>query len=61
MSRILSIDNIRLFLNTLSHVQAGIFPGPCYRVSNMSHIRPMVGFDTMRKFVGLTHLIKLVL
>jgi hypothetical protein len=58
MPKVLSIGNVGLFLNTLPHVQAGIFPSPCYKVSNVGHIRPMVGSDTMKKYVGLTHLIK---
>ena len=61
MPNILSTGNVRLFLNTLPHVQAGIFFGPCHGVSSVGYICPMVGSDTMKKFVGLTHLIKPVL
>jgi hypothetical protein len=51
---------VGLFLNTLSHVQADIFSGPCHGVSSVCHICPVIGFDTMKKFMDLTHLIKLV-
>ena len=61
MPNVLSIGNVGLFLNTLPHVQAGIFLGPCHGVSIVGHICPVVGSDTMKKFVGLTHLIKQVL
>jgi hypothetical protein len=61
MPKVLSTGNVRLFLNTLPHVQASIFPGPYHGVSSVGHIRPVVGFDTMKKFVGLTHLIKPIL
>ena len=36
MSKVLSTDNVRLFLNTLHHVQAGIFLDPCHGVSSVS-------------------------
>jgi hypothetical protein len=49
-----------LFLNTLSHVQVGIFPGPCHGINSAGPIRPVVGYDIMKKFVSLTHLIKLI-
>jgi hypothetical protein len=58
MPKALPIGNVGLFLNTLPHVQAGIFPGPCHGVSSASSICPVVGFDTMKKFVGLIHFIK---
>jgi hypothetical protein len=61
MPKVLSIDNMRLFLNTLLHVQASISHVPCYEVSSVSLINLVVGFDTIKKFVGLTHLIKPVL
>ena len=61
MPKVLSTGNVKLFLNTLPHVQAGIFPGPYHGVSSVGHICPVVGSDTMKKFVNLTHLIKLVL
>ena len=38
MSKILSISNLRLFLNTLPHVQAGISHVPCHGVSSVSPI-----------------------
>jgi hypothetical protein len=61
MPKVLSIGNVRLFLNTLPHVQAGIFPDPCHGVSSVGYICPVVGSDTMKKFVDLTHLIKSIL
>jgi hypothetical protein len=61
MPKVLSAGNVGLFLNTLPHVQASIFPGPCHGVSSVGYIRLVVGSDTMKKFVGLTHLIKPVL
>ena len=67
MPKVLSTGNVELFLNTLPHVQANIFLGPYHGVSSVGHIRPVVGsdtikkFNTMKKFMGLTHLIKLVL
>jgi hypothetical protein len=61
MPKVLSTSNVRLFLNTLFHVQAGIFLGPCHRKSSVGHIRPVVCSDTMKKFMGLTYLIKSVL
>jgi hypothetical protein len=42
-------------------MQADIFPGPYHWVNSVGHICPVVGSDTMNKFVGLTHLIKSVL
>jgi hypothetical protein len=61
MLKVLATGNMRLFLNTLPHVQSGIFRGPCHGISSVGHIRSVVGFDTMKKFVSLTHLIKPVL
>jgi hypothetical protein len=61
MSKILSTCNIRLFLNTISHVQINLFPSPCHGVSSVGAIHLVIGSNTMKKFVGLTHLIKLVL
>ena len=61
MSKVLSTGNVRLFLNNLPHVQASIFSGPCHGVSSVGYIRPVVGSDTMKKFVGLTYFIKPVL
>jgi hypothetical protein len=55
MSKILSTGNVRLFLNTLLYVQASIFPDPYHEVSSVDLICPIVGFDTVKKFVGLTH------
>jgi hypothetical protein len=34
------------------------FLGPCHGVSSASHIRFVVGSDTMKKFMDLTHLVK---
>ena len=56
--KVLPICNVGLFLNTLPHVQVGIFFCPCYRVSSVCPIRPVIGFDSMKKFMGLTYLIK---
>ena len=61
MSKVLSTGNMRLFLNTLPHVQAGIFLSPCHGVSSVGHTCLVVGSDTMKTFVGLPHLIKPVL
>ena len=61
MPKVLSIGNVELFLNILPHVQVSIFIGLCHGVSSVGHIRPVVGSDTMKKFVGLTHFIKPVL
>jgi hypothetical protein len=61
MPKVLSIGNVRLFLNTLSYVQASISHVSCHEVSSVSLINLVVGSDTMKKFVGLTHLIKPVL
>ena len=61
MPNVLSTDNVGLFLNTFPHLQAGIFPSPCHGVSSVGHICPVVGSDIVKKFVGLTHLIKPVL
>jgi hypothetical protein len=61
MPKVLSTGNVGLFLNTLPHVQVGIFLGPCHVVSSVGHICPVIGSDTMKKFVGLTHLIKPIL
>ena len=61
MLNVLSTGNVRLFLNTLPYVQVGIFSGPCHGVSSVGHICPVVGSDIMKKFMGLTHLIKPVL
>ena len=58
MSKILSTGNVRLFPNTFAHVQASIFFGHCHRVSSVCLIHFVLNFDTMKKFVGLTHLIK---
>jgi hypothetical protein len=58
MSKILLTGNVRLFFNTFRHVQVDIFSGPYHGVSSMGHIRLVVGFDTMKKFMSLTHLIK---
>ena len=60
-----SIKNGCLFLinmpNVLStHMQANIFLGPCHGVSSVGPIHPVVGYDTMKKFLGKIHLIKLV-
>jgi hypothetical protein len=38
-------------------VQADIFSGPCHGVNSVGHICPVVGSDTMKKFVSLTHLL----
>jgi hypothetical protein len=61
MPKILSTSNVRLFLNTLPHVQVSIFHGPCHEVSSVGPICHVVGSDTMKKFVVLTYLIKPVL
>ena len=61
MFNVLFTSNMRLFFNTFLHVQVGIFPDPCYGVSSVSHICPVIVYDTMKKFMNLTHLIKLVL
>jgi hypothetical protein len=34
------------------------FSSLCHGVSSVDHIHPVVGFDTMKKFVDLTHRIK---
>jgi hypothetical protein len=44
----------KLFFNTLSYVQIGIFSGHCHGVSSMDHIYHMIGSNTMKKFVSLT-------
>ena len=58
--KILSTCNVRLFLNILPHVQVSIFSNPCHGISSVSSIHHVVGSDTIKKFVGLTHLIKLI-
>ena len=55
MPKVLSTGNVGLFLNTLPHVQAGIFPNLYHGVSSVDYIRHVVGSDAMKKFVGLTH------
>ena len=54
MPKILSIDNVGLFFNTFPHVQVGIFPDPCHKVNSVGLIHPVIGFNTLNKFVGLT-------
>jgi hypothetical protein len=50
MPKILSIDNVELFLNTLSHVHVRIFLGHLHVISNVGLIRLMVGFDIMLNY-----------
>jgi hypothetical protein len=47
MSKILSTSNVRLFLNTLSHVQAFIFLGPYHMVSSVGLIHSVEGSNTI--------------
>jgi hypothetical protein len=58
MPKVLSTGNVGLFSQ---HPLSRVFPSPCHGVSSVGNIYPVVGFDTMKKFVGLTHLIKPVL
>jgi hypothetical protein len=51
MPKVLYTSNVKLFLKTLHHVQAGIFPGPCHGVTSAGPIYPMVSFDIMKKLV----------
>ena len=57
--KILSTSNVRLFFNTIPHVQASIFSGPYHGISSVGLIRLIIGSNTMKNFVDLTHLIKL--
>jgi hypothetical protein len=50
MFKVMSTGNVRLFLNTLPHMLACIFTGPCHRVSSADHIRPMVYQTTLLIF-----------
>jgi hypothetical protein len=61
MYKVLSTGNVRLFLNTLLHVHNGFFSGLCHGVSSVGLIRLVVSSDTMKNFIGLTHLIKPIL
>jgi hypothetical protein len=58
ISKVLFTGNVRLFFNTHPHIQVGIFLGSYLGVSDVGPICYVVNFDTMKKFVGLTHLIK---
>ena len=49
MPKVLSTGNVGPFLNTLPHVQANIFPGPCHGVSSVGHICLVVGSNTMKR------------
>jgi hypothetical protein len=60
MPKVLSTKNAGLFFDTLPHVQVNIFSSPCHEISSVGHIHPVVGSDTIKKFVDLTHLIKSV-
>jgi hypothetical protein len=51
---------MRLFINIIPYVQASIFSGSCYEVSSANPIYHVEDSDTMKKFMSLTHLIKLV-
>ena len=57
--KILFIGNVKLFLNTITHVHVSIF-FPCNGVNIAGSIRLMVINDIIKKFIGLNHLIKLV-
>jgi hypothetical protein len=60
MFKILSTNNVRLFFNTLSHVRVNIFLSPYHGVSSINLICHVVGYDSIKKFMSLTYLIKLV-
>jgi hypothetical protein len=47
MPKVLSINNVKLFFNTLPHVHANIFLTPCHGVSTMDPICPVVSFATI--------------
>ena len=50
MNKVLFTGNVRLFLNTIPHVQGSIFPDPCHGISSVNFIRHVVASDTMKKF-----------
>jgi hypothetical protein len=61
MLKVLSTNNLRLFLNTLPHVHTGIFSDPYHGISNVGSICHIVGSDTIIKFMYLTYHIKPIL
>jgi hypothetical protein len=60
-AKILSTSNMRLFLNTIFSRVGRYFSWSCHEVSSTGLIHPMVGSNTIKKFVSLIHLIKQIL